>query len=101
MNRRDLLRNLGFGAAALVPVGASSLPPKKEDTVGPVLLERVCDLNKHLYTVEEIAAREAKGRTWGCGTKFQWYWGMGCVCPTCGWTYFTTFECLTKNKVSS
>jgi hypothetical protein len=95
MNRRDLLRNLGLGAAALVPVGAVAVAEKKKrsDVVAPLLMERVCDGGEAECDPKDWAdwqaQRRASGITWNnwCGTRFQWYWGSQCCCPNCDTCY--------------
>lgn len=52
-------------------------------------MQRQCDGGKGDMSPEEwakvIAARMTQGISIsGCGTWFQWYWGSGCACPTCG-----------------
>lgn len=72
---------------------------KGRTPIGPVLLERVCDLGKPLLTVEEVAARyQGERANWGCGARFRWYFGMSCICPGCGYTYQYTSEMLHEKK---
>lgn len=107
MNRRDLLRNLGFGAAALVLVGAVAVAEekKKSDVVAPILMERVCDGGELECDPRDWAEwesrREASGipKYW-CGTRFQWYYGPNPVCPKCFRTYLVMGEHMDKYKVS-
>jgi hypothetical protein len=93
---------LGLGAAVAAAVGMPvAAEIKSPETVGPILLERVCDFNKSSYTAEGIREMEAArypGWTWGCGTKFQWYFGSMCVCPNCGYHYLLTLEMLKSGK---
>ena len=71
--------------------------------IGPILLQRQCDGGKGDMTPEEwakcIAARITEGApVQGCGTWFQWYWGMNCVCPTCGRHWTTDLNSLNKYR---
>lgn len=74
--------------------------------IGPILLERCCDGGKGDMTEEEwakvIAARMLEGAPiHGCGTRFQWWWGSGCVCPTCGRTWVVLLENLKRYRVNT
>lgn len=65
--------------------------------VAPVLMQRQCDGGKGDMPAEEwakcIAARLTEGAPiQGCGTWFQWYWGMNCICPTCSRHWIVTVE---------
>jgi hypothetical protein len=67
--------------------------------IGPVLLERVCDHDKPLLTVEEVAERYRGGpANWGCGVRFRWYFGMQCICPGCSYQYMYNIEMLHQKK---
>ena len=66
--------------------------------IAPILLQRKCDGGQSDMTDEQWAEKVAlrlSGQPagfFGCGTWFQWYWGSGCVCPTCGRTFMVTLE---------
>ena len=110
VSRRKLF---GIGAAAIaaatIPVGAIVIEKSDNKTVGPILLERICDGGRSEMTAEEIRKWEADMREihggelsmWfpGCGTKFQWYHigGYPC-CPNCGRAYQMTIEMLKSGK---
>ena len=101
INRRSFLARFGFGAAAAsVPAGCYAAAQMPAKAVAPVLLERECDNNKKSYTAAEIAdiEREMPYWRWGCGTRFQWYWGSTCCCPNCGYLYIYTMEMLKAGK---
>lgn len=72
--------------------------------IAPVLLQRQCDGGKGDMSPEEwakvLAARLIEGApVHGCGTWFQWYWGMNCVCPTCGRHWAVTLDDIRKYGV--
>ena len=72
---------------------------KAKTTIGPVMLERVCDSGRELLTVEEVAERYDGSRSfWGCGTRFRWYLGMNCMCPGCGTMYVYTKDDMRVKK---
>ena len=72
---------------------------KGRTPIGPILLERVCDFEKPMLTVEEVSARYQGGpANWGCGIRFRWYFGMQCICPGCGHTYQYIMEMLHEKK---
>ena len=94
-------RFIGLGAAVAATVGMPATAVEPRDVVGPILLERVCDYNKPSYTTEGVREMEAAhypGWRWGCGTKFQWFFGMMCICPNCGYHYLMTLEMLKSGK---
>jgi hypothetical protein len=94
IDRRSFLTRFGWGAAAAaVPLAPAVVSATPNDTVGPLLLERVCDWFEG-YTPEQKAEalKENPGRYAGCGIRFRWYFGSGCMCPQCGWTYCVTLE---------
>ena len=76
-----------------------------DKVVGPILLQRQCDGGKADMSPEEwaniIAARLKNSRSYfpGCGTVFQYYWGSGAMCPTCGRSYLTDMESLKRYRV--
>jgi hypothetical protein len=68
--------------------------------VPPVLLERLCDAGRSTMDASEAVKYAAEltqqhGEAFmlahpyypGCGTIFQWYWGMNCCCPECAHMY--------------
>ena len=68
--------------------------------IPPVLLERTCDGGKSSMDASQIVMYAADlvkqhGESFmlshpyfpGCGTRFQWYLGMICMCPECGRLY--------------
>lgn len=68
--------------------------------IPPVLLERQCDGGRSEMDASDIVRYAAemtqeRGEAFmllhpyypGCGTRFQWYWGMNSVCPMCGRIY--------------
>lgn len=72
--------------------------------VAPVLLERLCDAGRTGMEAGDILKWTAEltqqhGEAFmlahpyfpGCGTRFQWYWGMNCSCPECGTIYSISF----------
>ena len=107
----------GFGAAfvaaAAVPEVAQAKPAS--EAVGPILLERICDGDRHKMTAEEIrnfdaSITECHGPDalrlhplWpGCGTRFQWYFGGSYpICPNCGHMYQMTLEMLKSGKYNA
>jgi hypothetical protein len=64
--------------------------------IAPILMQRQCDGGKSDMTDEQWAEKVAlrlQGQPagfFGCGVWFQWYWGSGCVCPSCGRTFAVT-----------
>ena len=66
--------------------------------IPPKLLERQCDGDWCLLSEEKKLAliterlRDGVKIYHGCGTRFQWYWGMRCSCPNCGIEYNVTIE---------
>ena len=102
MDRRSFLRWFGIGtAAAAIPVTSYAVAKKKrDDAIGPVLLERVCDGGKSKVTAEEWERwnRERPDRFRGCGTRFRWYLGMTCVCPGCGTQFLYTVDDLKAKR---
>jgi hypothetical protein len=69
----------------------------RQSVIRPVLMQRQCDGGKGDMSAEEwakrVAARLEHGTPiQGCGTWFQWYWGMNCVCPNCGITWCVVLE---------
>jgi hypothetical protein len=103
---------VAVAAAAAVPAIAEAKPTK---AVSPILLERICDADRHKMTAEEIEnfdalITECHGPDalrlyplWpGCGTKFQWYFGGGYpYCPNCGRAYQMTLEMLKSGKYNA
>ena len=73
--------------------------------IPPILMQRQCDGGRGDMTPEELAEWTAKrllgeGRyIWGCGTRFQWWWGSNAVCPTCGMTYLCDIEALKRYRL--
>jgi hypothetical protein len=81
--------------------------------VPPLLCERLCDAAKSdmeagellKYTVSLV---EQHGEAFmlqhpyfpGCGTRFQWYWGMNCECPECGRRYEVFLDKMKEGKYS-
>ena len=96
MNRRNFLHGFGVGAAVSALPVTNFAVTRKNDVVGPVMLERVCDREKSKYSAEEWQEIvKLRGFT-GCGTRFRWYLGVPCMCPHCGWMYQYTHEDLKK-----
>jgi hypothetical protein len=73
--------------------------------IGPILLQRQCDGGKDDMTDEQWAEKIAlrlQGQPagfFGCGTWFQWYFGSGCHCPTCGRQFAVTFADIKRFRV--
>ena len=73
--------------------------------IGPILLERVCDGGRCDMTAVQWAEKCAlrlQGQPagfFGCGTRFQWWWGSGCCCPGCGRTFSVTLEDMKRFRV--
>lgn len=105
MDRRGFLRNLGFGAGAMIPIAASAMPETKDSKpVGPMLLERTCDGGEAESDPKEWAEYMAYKKEEGhpipwCGTKFQWYWGSMCICPNCCTHYQVMRKSIEKYRV--
>jgi hypothetical protein len=102
MERRSFLRWFGVGAAAIaVPATSYAIESQKDEgVIGPVLLERVCDGGKPRMTAEEWERwnKESPIRFRGCGTRFRWYLGVGCVCPRCGTHFVYTVDDLKAKR---
>jgi hypothetical protein len=77
----------------------------------PKLLERTCDAGKSNMEAGEllkytVSLVEQHGEKFmlsnphfpGCGTRFQWFWGMNCCCPECGRTYISKIDDLKSGK---
>lgn len=93
LTRRNLFGLFPALGALAVPAAAKS----EEAKIEPIILEHTCDWNRNRYTASEITEMEANGRTyWGCGTKFQWHFGVQPYCPKCGYAYETTLELLRR-----
>lgn len=73
--------------------------------IAPVLLERTCDATRSdmeageaIRFAAELTQQQGEmfmlARPYypGCGTRFQWYWGMNCTCPECGRRYDIRME---------
>ena len=85
MNRRRLFGLIpAVLAAAVLPVSAETLRPEKKS---PAMLERTCDGGWESPVARAKAEAECGHRLPGCGTVFQWYIGMQCMCPNCGYHY--------------
>lgn len=73
--------------------------------VAPILLQRQCNGGKSEMTEEQWAEKVAlrlQGEPagfFGCGTWFQWYFGSGCCCPTCGTTFLVLISDLERFRV--
>jgi hypothetical protein len=92
ITRRGLFGLLPAIATLAIPTAANLEP-----SIEPIILEHTCDWNRSRYTASEIAEMEANGRNyWGCGTKFQWHFGVSPYCPKCGYAYETTLEVLRR-----
>ena len=90
LTRRGLLGLLPTLGAVAVPVIASAKP-----VIEPIILEHTCDGGKSRHTSAEVREIESYGpRQWGCGTTFQWYFGVNPYCPKCGWAYECTIPVL-------
>jgi hypothetical protein len=102
MNRRGFLKIFGVGTASLaVPATAYAASTiSKNKVIGPVLLERVCDGGRSHMTAEEWQRynEDFPSHFRGCGTRFRWYLGTKCMCPTCMREYLYTFEQLKKKE---
>jgi hypothetical protein len=81
------------------------------NAIPPRLCERVCDAGRTEMCAEDILKYTADlakqyGESFmllhpympGCGTRFQWYWGMNVLCPNCGRLYESKFEYLKSGK---
>lgn len=73
--------------------------------IGPILLQRQCDGGKGDMEPSEwakIIAIKLQGNGpvfFGCGTRFQWWWGSGCYCPKCGVNYPSILEHLKRYRL--
>lgn len=84
-----------FGLLPALGVVAIPATAKPEPTIQPIILEHTCDAGKSRYTPDDVREVEAYGRTyWGCGTTFQWHFGVSPYCPKCGWAYESQIELL-------
>lgn len=85
--QRGYLAALGIGSVvASVPVTSETINTKN-DVIGPVMLERVCDAGKPRMSQKDRQEYLKYANFRGCGTHFRWYLGSTCVCPECGRTY--------------
>ena len=97
LTRRNLFSLLpALGAAAAVGMKAET----PTDAVKPIILEHVCDHGASLLTAEELreVQTEAPWRYKGCGTRFQWHFGVQPYCPKCGWAYESSITILKSGR---
>lgn len=72
--------------------------------VAPILMQRQCNVQEDMAKEEwaNIIADRMAGEHvgyFGCGTRFQWYWGMNCLCPKCGKLWAIKLEDMNKFRV--
>ena len=90
ITRRGLFGLLPALGVAAIPSSASAEP-----AIQPIILEHTCDAGKSRYSPDGVREAKAHGRTyWGCGTTFQWYFGVSPYCPKCGYPYDAHLELL-------
>jgi hypothetical protein len=87
-----LTRRRLFGILPAAGVVAALPDKATADPVRPIILEHVCDGGKSRYTPEEFIVARTFRSFWGCGTRFQWHWGVNPYCPKCGWAYLCTVD---------
>lgn len=92
------------GLFGLLPaLGAIGLPAEqpKAKEVEPIIFEHTCTGNWDLYTDEERAEFIRDGSSeWrrGCGTTFQWHFGVPPYCPKCGYAYESTLKMIATGR---
>ncbi len=104
ISRRNLFGvGAAMGIAAAIPNVLKAQSRSVSKTMAPVLLERVCDGRITGIMPEEIPDQAKKGSQWywGCGTRFQWYFGSHCQCPVCFYQYEFTAEMMKSGKFSA
>lgn len=72
--------------------------------VAPILMQRQCNVQEDMAKEEwaKIIADRLAGEQvgyLGCGTWFQWYWGMNCLCPKCGRLWMVKMEDMNRFRV--
>lgn len=100
LTRRNLFGLFPALGALAVPAAAKADEPEVE----PIILEHTCDCGRSCYSAEEIVEMDKEasnvfgpgGRYWGCGTKFQWHFGVNPTCPKCGICYLATLDMIKR-----
>jgi hypothetical protein len=99
-SRRSLLGFLPALGAVAIPIAAEP----KEDEVKPIILEHTCDRGWSLRTPEEKEeirkTFDVPHQQWlkGCGTRFQWHFGVPPYCPKCGYAYTSELKVIASGR---